>query len=242
VQKLPRALDEAETRVLGSLLEKEQTTPELYPLTVNALVQACNQKTAREPVLSLSEGAVHGALRELLQAGLVQRTEGARTTRWRHALDVRWGLDPARKAVMTLLLLRGPQTPGELRNRSERLHPFASVPELEDALTELSAPPEPLARELERGPGQKESRWVHLVGAGADEATQTPAVRRYATDEGEDVPTRIADLNRRLREVERIVGLLWAERETAGRLHSPADPQSMNLATAPPTPEGAGEP
>lgn len=239
--KLPRVLDEAETRVLGSLLEKEQTTPELYPLTVNAIVQACNQKTAREPVLNLSEGAVHGALRELLLAGLVQRTEGARTTRWRHGLDLRWELDPGRKAVMTLLLLRGPQTPGELRSRSERLHPFASVSELDDALMGLSVPPEPLVRELAKGPGQKESRWVHLVGAAAEEETLTPALRRYATDEGEDVPTRIADLNRRLRELERMVGLMWAERATEGQLSPQADSQTDDLASTPRLPEGGGE-
>ncbi len=213
MQKIPRALDDAEVRVLGALLEKEQTTPELYPLTVNALIQAGNQKTAREPVMEMSEGAVHGALRQLLVDGFVQRTEGARVTRWRHALDLRWDLDPARKAVMTLLLLRGPQTPGELRSRSERMHAFASISELEGALLELSAPPEPLIKELPKGPGQKETRWTHLVGGGVSEETVTAAVRRYAADEGEDVPTRIADVNRRVRELERLVALLWAAHE-----------------------------
>ncbi len=97
--------------MLGALLEKEQTTPEMYPLTVNSLIQACNQKTAREPVTDMSEGAVHGTLRQLLQNTLVSRTEGVRVTRWRHSLDQLWDLGPGRKAVMTLLLLRGPQTP-----------------------------------------------------------------------------------------------------------------------------------
>ena len=208
MQKIPRPLEPAEVRVLGALLEKEQTTPELYPLTVNSLIQACNQKTAREPVMEMSEGAAHGALRQLLQDELVSRSEGARVTRWHHALNVRWNLDPGRKAVITLLLLRGPQTPGELRNRSERLHAFASVSELEDALLALAAAPEALVRELPKGPGQKEARWTHLVGGEVVEVPVTPAVRRYAADEGEDLVTRIADLNRRVRELERVVSLL----------------------------------
>jgi uncharacterized protein YceH (UPF0502 family) len=223
VQKIPRPLDNGELRVLGALLEKERTTPELYPLTVNSLIQACNQKTAREPVMEMSEGAVHGALRDLLGAGFVQRGEGARVTRWRHALDHRWELDPARKAVMTLLLLRGPQTPGELRSRSERTHAFASISELDDALLSLAASPEPLIRELPKEPGQKETRWTHRLAAEPAEQSVTPAVRRYAADEGEDVPTRIADLNRRLRELERVVALLWAAREAALPPNSSAD-------------------
>ena len=217
MQKIPRPLDSAEVRVLGALLEKELTTPDLYPLTVNALIQACNQKTAREPVMELSEGAVHGALRQLFQDELVSRSEGARVTRWHHALNLRWGLDPAKKAVVTLLLLRGPQTPGELRNRSERLHAFATVGELEDTLLALSARPEPLVRELPRGPGQKEARWTHLVSGETLPETVTPAIRRYAADEGEDLVTRVADLNRRVRELERVVSLLTGQPTTETR-------------------------
>ena len=208
VQKIPRPLEAAEVRVLGALMEKEQTTPELYPLTVNSLILACNQKTAREPVMEMSEGAVHGTLRQLLLDEMVSRSEGVRVTRWHHALNLRWNLDPGRKAVMTLLLLRGPQTPGELRSRSERLHTFASVGELEDALLALAAAPEPLVRELPRGPGQKEARWTHLLAGEPAEEKVTPAVRRYADDEGEDLVTRVADLNRRVRELERVVSLL----------------------------------
>jgi uncharacterized protein YceH (UPF0502 family) len=210
VQKIPKLLDPAEARVLGALLEKEQTTPELYPLTVNALIQACNQKTAREPVMDLSEGAVHGALRQLFVLGLVTRTEGARVTRWRQSLDLRWNLDPARKAVMTLLMLRGPQTPGEIRSRSERMHPFASIGELDDAFAALSAQPEPLVRELSKSPGQKEARWTHLLSESAPEADIAPAVRRYAEDEGEEIEARVTDLNRRVRELERVVAQLAA--------------------------------
>ena len=208
MQKVPRPLEAAELRVLGALLEKEQTTPELYPLTVNALIQACNQKTAREPVIAMSEGAVHGTLRQLYQDGLVSRAEGVRVTRWRHSLDARWELSAASKSVMTLLMLRGPQTPGELRNRSERMHAFATIGELEDTLGSLAALPEPLVRELSRAPGQKEARWTHLLAVEGAEEVLTPAVRRYVEDEGEDLVTKVADLNRRVRELERVVSLL----------------------------------
>ena len=203
-------------------MEKEQTTPELYPLTVNSLIQACNQKTAREPAMDLSEGAVHGTLRQLFLDTCVLRTEGARVTRWRHSLDLRWDLNPARKAVMTLLLLRGPQTPGELRSRSERLHAFSTIGELEDALLSLAASPEPLIRELPKGPGQKEARWIHLLGGEPAVETMTKAVQRYVADEGEDLATRVADLNRRVRELERVVALLTRSRGTAAEAHHPS--------------------
>jgi uncharacterized protein len=162
--RIPRQLDPVEVRVLGSLLEKEQTNPETVPMTVNALIAACNQKTNREPVMQLTETQVVDALDRLRQDVLAWRTEGARTERWQQSVVRRWGLDRAGKALMTLLLLRGPQTPGELRTRSERMVPFASLEEVEEALRRLSAMDEPLVRELSRRPGQKETRWTHLVG------------------------------------------------------------------------------
>ena len=159
-----RQLDAVEIRVLGSLLEKEQTTPEACPLSVNAVVAACNQKTNREPVMELSEDQVVSALDRLRQEVLAWRSEGARTEKWQQSVVRRWGLDRAGKALITLLLLRGPQTPGELRTRSERLHPFGSLEETEEALRRLAAMEEPLVAELPRRPGQKEVRWTHLVG------------------------------------------------------------------------------
>jgi uncharacterized protein YceH (UPF0502 family) len=167
--RIPRQLDPMEIRVLGSLLEKEQTNPETVPMTINAILLACNQKTNREPVMQLTEDQVVTALDRMRQDVLVWRTEGARTERWQQSVVRRWGLDRAGKALMTLLLLRGPQTPGELRTRSERLHPFASLEEVEDALRRLAGMDEPLVRELPRRPGQKEIRWVHLVGELAPE-------------------------------------------------------------------------
>ena len=167
--RIPRKLDPVEVRVLGSLLEKEQTNPETVPLSVNALIAACNQKTNREPVMQLTEHQVVTALDWMRQEVLVWRTEGARTERWQQSVVRRWGLDRAGKALMTLLMLRGPQTAGELRTRSERLHPFATLEETEEALRRLAAEDEPLVVELPRRPGQKETRWVHLVGELAPE-------------------------------------------------------------------------
>lgn len=162
--KIPRPFDAIELRVLGSLLEKEQTTPEAYPLTVNSLILACNQKTNRDPITELSEGQVWDALERLRHETLVWRSEGARTERWQQSVSRRWGLDSAGKALMTLLLLRGPQTLGELRTRSERMHAFPSIEAVEAKLQSLAADEEPLVVELPRRPGQKEIRWMHRVG------------------------------------------------------------------------------
>jgi uncharacterized protein YceH (UPF0502 family) len=224
MERLPRRLDAVECRVLGALLEKEQTTPEYYPLTVNALVAACNQKTNREPVMELSEGEVTAALERLRKNVLVWSSEGARSDRWRHALDRRWRLTPATKAVVTLLLLRGPQTPGELRGRSERLRRFATPAEVETALAELASGREPLARELPRAPGQKENRWTHLAGeeagaAGTSRAagaTAAPgaASTSFPTTPGAapaaagpaDLAARLEALEARVAELERRLG------------------------------------
>ena len=178
--RIPRQLDPVEVRVLGVLLEKEQTTPEACPLTVNSVLAGANQKTNRDPVMDVTEEQVVEALERLRQEVLVWRTEGARSEKWQQSVVRRWGLDRSGKALMTLLLLRGPQTPGELRTRSERMHPFASVQEVEDALQRMAGIDEPLVRELPRRPGQKENRWIHLVGeiAEAPEPVVTEAPER----------------------------------------------------------------
>jgi uncharacterized protein YceH (UPF0502 family) len=162
--RIPRKLNPAEVRVLGVLLEKEQITPEACPLTVNAVIAGCNQKTNREPVMELTEGQVVDALDRLRQDVLAWRTEGARTEKWQQSVVRRWGLDRAGKALMTLLLLRGAQTAGELRTRSDRMVAFASVAEVEEALRQMASIDEPLVVEQPRRPGQKETRWIHLVG------------------------------------------------------------------------------
>jgi uncharacterized protein YceH (UPF0502 family) len=154
-------------RVLGSLLEKEVTVPGTYPLTMNSLVSACNQTTSRDPVLALTEAEVTVALAELRATGLtrlVHASHGARTVKYRQVADEVWALEGGPRAVLTVLLLRGPQTPGELRARGERLHPFASVDEVHEVLQLLADRPEPLVARRPRGPGQKEHTWAHLVG------------------------------------------------------------------------------
>jgi uncharacterized protein YceH (UPF0502 family) len=160
-----RVLESVEIRVLGSLAEKQMSTPEYYPLTLNALIAACNQKSNREPVMEASEAEVQRALESLQEEKLLWKVVGGRAVRWEHNLDTALQLDPASKAVLTLLFLRGPQTPGELRGRSDRLHPFGSISEVEETLQRLAASPDPLVREIARRPGQKESRWMHLLGS-----------------------------------------------------------------------------
>jgi hypothetical protein len=195
---LPRLLDPVEVRVLGCLLEKEQTTPEYYPLTLNALVAACNQKSNCEPVLELVEADVRGAIGRLRDEMLVWESSGARVVRYEHTLDRRLELDAATKALLTVLLLRGPQTPGELRTRAERMHAFASLAEVEEVLGRMGGGPSPLVAELSRRPGQKETRWAHLA-AGVPEDAAGPLPAR--TPEGAPLAERVAELEARLAEL-----------------------------------------
>jgi len=167
-------LDPVEQRVIGSLLEKERTVPDTYPMTLNGLRTACNQSSGRDPVLSLTELEVQAAFDRLKATGLARvlhASHGARVPKHRQVLDERLTLDDGERAVVTVLLLRGPQTPGELRSRAERLHAFGSLDEVETALASLAARDEPLVRELDRRPGQKETRWQHLLGRGQDNPT-----------------------------------------------------------------------
>lgn len=160
-----RPLDPVEVRILGALMEKERTVPDLYPLTVSALLQACNQKTSRDPVTDYSETVVVEALDRLRADALVFRVHSSRSERYEHCLDRRWHLDTGgANAVMAMLLLRGAQTVAELRARTARLHPFATAAEVETTLGRLSEGPDALTRELPRQPGQRETRWIHLAG------------------------------------------------------------------------------
>lgn len=179
-----RKLDPVEIRVLGVLLEKEQTTPEHYPLTTLGVLGGCNQKTNREPVTELSETAVTEALDRLREDVLVWRSQSTRAERWEHRLDRRWGLDKKAKAVMTLLLLRGAQTPGEIRTRAERFYSFASVGEVEETLRSLAEGFDALVAELPRRPGQRESRWTHLEDAGREMEDRAAAARSEPDSEG----------------------------------------------------------
>jgi len=204
--KIPREFDPTELRVLGALLEKEQATPEYYPLTLNALVAACNQRSNREPVMRLDRSEVVSALQRLHDDVLVWSSRGARSERWRHSLDRRWELEAPTKAIMTLLLLRGPQTPGELRGRSERLHHFASPAEVEHALHQLADDPDPLVIQLQRQPGQKEARWAHLL-AGTPVPAQQPEQPSSIPARGQH---RVEELELRVSRLETIVAKLTA--------------------------------
>lgn len=156
-------LGEAEVRVLGCLIEKELATPEYYPLTLNALVNACNQKSNRDPLMNLEEGDAVRALDSLRfkQLALLS-AEGGRVPKYRHALAEKLRLNPAQLSLLGELLLRGPQTVGELRARAERMHPFADLAAVEEALQELMDRTPPLVTRLPRQPGRKEQRCAHL--------------------------------------------------------------------------------
>lgn len=156
-------LTPVEARILGSLAEKAATTPDTYPLTLNNLVLACNQKTAREPVTNLSPGEIGHALRQLEPRGLVKSEYGARTERYHHRIDRVFDLTPAQASLMALLLLRGPQTLHELLSRSERMHRFAGTDDVRHALERLAERDTPLVRRLPRGSGQREDRYAHLL-------------------------------------------------------------------------------
>ena len=157
------ALTPIEARILGSLAEKAATTPDVYPLTLNNLVQACNQKTAREPVTNLSSGEIGHALRQLEPRGLVKSEYGTRAERYHHRIDRVFDLTPAQSSLMALLFLRGPQTLHELLARSERMHRFADIDDVRHALERLAEREMPLVRRMPRGPGQREDRYAHLL-------------------------------------------------------------------------------
>ena len=166
------SLDPVEIRVLGCLLEKQQTTPDAYPLTLNSLRLACNQSTNREPVVDYDEATVREAAQRLGKRGWSRLTSyhGSRSAKYRHLLDDALGLAPDERALLCVLMLRGPQTLGELKQRTERLHAFSDLASVEEALERLTA--RELGRWLERRPGQKEARYGHLLQDDAPEAEE----------------------------------------------------------------------
>lgn len=168
-------LNEVEARVLGALLEKEITTPDYYPLSLNALVNACNQKSNRDPVMNLGEGSVRGALQALDQNLLARSVSAAdsRVTKYEHRLQEAFNFDRRQAAIFCELLLRGAQTPGELRSRAERMHHFDDLSEVQSALQRLMSREPPLVRVLSRQPGTKESRYIHLLSREGEPAEST---------------------------------------------------------------------
>ena len=168
-------LNEMEGRVLGVLLEKEITTPDYYPLSLNSLVNACNQKSNRDPVMNLDEDSVRGALRTLQDNSLARSVSAAdsRVTKYEHRLQEAFNFDRREAALFCELLLRGPQTPGELRTRAERMHPFDDLSEAQSALQRLMNREPPLVKVLARQPGTKESRYIHLLSSDAKPVSST---------------------------------------------------------------------
>jgi uncharacterized protein YceH (UPF0502 family) len=204
--------DAVEIRVLGCLIEKQRTTPDAYPLSVNALRLACNQSTNRDPVVDYDEPTIRAALERLARKGWARLASGpgSRAAKYRHLFDDALGLAPAESALLCVLMLRGAQTPGELKQRSERLHPFADTGELEGVLAGLAE--RELVVRRERRPGQKEQRYEQLVGDGeaVPAARPEPAV---AAEGGDD---SLAAIERDLRALREEVRVLRARLDALG--------------------------
>lgn len=215
------ALTDIELRILGCLVEKERTTPEGYPLTSQSLLTACNQKTSREPVTNYHLQDMLEALQRLRDKGLASTVQEVsdRVPKHRHKLARAWSVDDKELALLSVLMLRGPQTPGELRTRTDRYTNFANVPEVEGVLARLAERSVPLVENLGRGPGQSQDRWAHKLGA--DEERMQPRVRQASEGEGQPQGSGspLAVLLRRLEALERRVDELEARKVGEG----PAD-------------------
>jgi len=196
-------LDEEEARVLGCLLEKEMATPDYYPLTLNSLLAACNQKSSRDPVVEYDDALVQAALDRLQEKGLTRRITGAdsRVPRYRHVANDALRLNKERAAVICVLLLRGPQTPGEIRQRTNRLYEFVSLAEVEETIEELRTRDTlALVVQLARQPGTKEARYAHLLMGPIDETEMASSgaapVRRSGLEQ------RVTELEEKLAQLE----------------------------------------
>jgi uncharacterized protein len=192
----PIHLSAAAARVLGSLLEKETTTPEYYPLSLLALTNACNQRSSRHPVMELGEDEVRMALHELEDLGLAAPVRGteSRVAKYAHHIGEVFNLRRGELAIVCVLLLRGAQTPGELRSRSERMHSFAAMDEVESTLQQLAQREPPLARALPREPGARELRYVHLLSRVIDAPPASASDHPHSTaDVADSARNGIAD-------------------------------------------------
>lgn len=206
---MAQPLTDVEVRVLGSLIEKQLTTPEYYPLTLNALTAACNQKSNRDPVVNYDDTTILAAIDSLRDRNLVYLYYGStsRAVKYKHMVNSVYELGPAGVSVMAVLFLRGAQTIGELRERTGRLHEFSSLGEVQETLDELARRDEPLVVKLERQPGQKEARFAHLLSGEVDAAAvAAPAASVAVAADG-----RIEKLEK---EVESLRAELLSFRET----------------------------
>ena len=205
---MPEILNETEARILGALVEKQLTTPEYYPLTLNALVNACNQKNNRDPVVSYDDRIVTETLERLRDRNIVYVYYGStsRVPKYKHMLPSIYELEPGEVAVMCVMLLRGPQTLGELRTRTERLYEFSGLGEVQETLDALIRRDDPLVLKLERLPGQKEARFAHLLSGDIDvEALAVAQATSHSrVGSGERLEKLEADIARLRTEIETI--------------------------------------
>ncbi len=200
-QNIPH-LEAAEQRVLGSLMEKSRTTPDYYPMTLNSLAAACNQKTSRYPIVQYDEELIVQTLDSLKRKGLVSTVTGgsSRVVKYKHNLAIVHPLVPAELAIICLLLLRGPLTPGELNTSSARLYEFETLDEVNEVLQKLSLPEMPFVKALARKHGQKEIRYNHLLGDELDESFETSPEKASATNSTQ-LEDRVAKLEGQLSEL-----------------------------------------
>lgn len=208
-------LNKDEARVLGALIEKEITTPDYYPLSLNALINACNQKNNREPVMNLDEGAVRTALHNLQAKRLAGPAGGAdsRVTKYEHRIQEVFNFTRAETAVMDVLLLRGPQTPGELRGRTERMFRFEELTDVQSTLQRLIERDPPLVKMLPRLPGTKESRYAHLL-SGDVEGWEAPPESSASSDRGTGDDERVIRLEGEVGELRKEIAELKQQMES----------------------------
>jgi len=200
-----RELTAIEARVLGVLVEKQATVPDTYPLSLNALVAGCNQKTAREPVMNVADADVLEAIEGLKSLSLLFETSGSRVVKFEHNAQRALGVPSQAVALLATLVLRGPQTSAELRLHSERLHRFADVSSVEGFLDELVAKAPPRVVKLSRAPGEREARWAHLLCGAPELPAAAPAAPAAAADE--TLLARVEALEAQVRRLQRHLGL-----------------------------------
>jgi len=202
-------LTDTELRVLGCLIEKEMTTPDYYPMTINALVTACNQKSNRTPVVEFTESEAVAAVDQLRDRGLARTVHGKgdRALKYKHVAPETLEVSERQAALLAVLMLRGAQTLGELRSRTGRYLEFADLDDVASELAALAAAEEPRVERLERRPGEKESRYRHLLGGSAEEADALSPPRSGKIDRIAELEAELAELRRRVRRMESELGL-----------------------------------
>ena len=224
---LPVLLTQEQVRILGCLIEKARTTPVDYPLTANSIMRAANQSTSRDPVVTYDQHLIEANVIDLKDAGLLRfvHSPSNRATKYRHVLGEAWGCDDNELAVLCVLMLRGPQTVAELKSRTERLASFRDLESVEAVLADLAARPEPMVALGERAPGQKEPRWIQLVG----EAPEPSEYASWGSGAGRGPSGGTGERIERLEvEVERLSGLIEELRRELGLEPGISDPVHLS--------------